>query len=329
MGPLAKEGRVDMAATYLLASEEPEAKDCLRGVVPTLLAIPYLAEKQFWQRLDFWLGRSPTERCLAHLGHFESIHALALLDPADSEVEGMLDVLLDLAERKPGKAEPLFGGCMLAAIWALAHAQADTALRVLPRLRPSRWIEQQEFDALANRLTSSKERKVDRPSWVPSMHPAVGRDLLGGALLSSVLRKSPSDIFSPEWIEEAPGDWVILGDLDHLRSLNNRLGFLGGDLAIYGTIQTLQEQVGDRVIRFAGQRFLLLVDGADGLEVAELLRETIAAASYAPMGHLQEPVEVTMSFGVARGGNLALSLRAAEAALGEAKRAGGGCVVAA
>ncbi len=325
IGQLPDSWEIDRAACYLLASDTSEAKDALRGVVCSLLNKPYIADPGFWQKLDTWLDTSPLDRCLAHVKAFERIDALAMYSPKDSEVEQLADVLLNFVDRAPETAEPLFGHYVLCAIFMLNEADPATATRLLPRIKPSRWIERLEYDALTKRLSEGGETTFPatiRPQWVRNLPPVIGRDPIGGALMRVVLAADPCDVLAKTWIGDAPGKWLIYGDLDNLKELNDTLGYLGADLAIRGTVQTLQEAMGDRVIRFGGDEFIIFDDGPDGPELAELLRRKIEATEYAPLGHLVEPVSVTISLGVTRSGNLAECLRAAEDAVREAKLKG-------
>ncbi len=318
------------AANFLLASEEDAARYALRSWAPRILQAPYLADGGFWQQLDFWLERSALERCLAHTKAFRSTDALALLIPDDSAAETIVDAMLDLHESAAAGAMPLWDPFTLAAIWTLDHAAEATASQLLPRIEPARWIERLELSRLRHKLGLSMEPSPLsslRPTWVRDHHPAIGRDPLGGALTKAALSADPYAVTESQWASPLPGTWAIMGDLDHLKQVNDCQGLLGGDLAIWGTIQTLQEAVGDRVIRFGGEAFLILTDEEDGPRLAESLRQTIEETRHAPVGHLEGPLSVTISLSVACAGETEPTLRKLEEGMDRAKCGGRNRVV--
>ncbi|MBV9286723.1 MAG: GGDEF domain-containing protein [Hyphomicrobiales bacterium] len=127
---------------------------------------------------------------------------------------------------------------------------------------------------------------------------------------------------------------IVMGDLDHFKSVNDRFGHEFGDVALKRVAEVLRSAAGDRPIllgRQGGEEFLLLLTGltrAEASAFADGIRRAIAA----------EPVEwdgmratVTMSFGVAAvaayEGRISRLIARADAALLEAKRAGRNCVV--
>ena len=127
---------------------------------------------------------------------------------------------------------------------------------------------------------------------------------------------------------------VVMGDLDHFKSVNDRFGHEFGDVALKRVAEVLRSAAGDRPIllgRQGGEEFLLLLTGlahAEAWAFADGVRRAIAA----------EPVEwdgrratVTMSFGVAAvaayEGRISRLIARADAALLKAKRAGRNCVV--
>jgi diguanylate cyclase (GGDEF)-like protein len=122
---------------------------------------------------------------------------------------------------------------------------------------------------------------------------------------------------------------VLLADLDHFKRINDTLGHLAGDIVLRQTAQRLLHAVRpyDAVGRYGGEEFLFVLPGCDGesaLGLAERLRQCIAAGR---INVESVEVQVTLSLGVAVSpGEAELDavelLRAADAALYEAKRAG-------
>jgi two-component system, cell cycle response regulator len=94
---------------------------------------------------------------------------------------------------------------------------------------------------------------------------------------------------------------VILGDIDHFKSVNDTLGHLFGDEALREIGRRLRAQlrVYDGVGRYGGEEFLMILpncDLSDALLRADELRETIASAPVTCSGK-ERPI--TMSMGVA------------------------------
>jgi diguanylate cyclase (GGDEF)-like protein len=125
---------------------------------------------------------------------------------------------------------------------------------------------------------------------------------------------------------------VVMLDLDHFKSINDRLGHLAGDAVLSAVGRELGEllRASDLRCRFGGEEFLLVLPDtpqAGAARVAESLRQSIADLRVPWQG---AQIPVTASFGVAtaRRGELdrqALLARA-DAALYRAKQAGRNCV---
>lgn len=121
---------------------------------------------------------------------------------------------------------------------------------------------------------------------------------------------------------------VALVDLDHFKTINDGGGHDIGDAVLREVSDTLGEssRAGDMVARVGGEEFLVLVPGGD-LETAQVAAERLRrAVEDLPPLHLDEPVALTISVGVAtrepwmRG--IDDLLRTADQALYRAKAAG-------
>ncbi len=125
---------------------------------------------------------------------------------------------------------------------------------------------------------------------------------------------------------------LLMIDVDRFKSLNDVLGHMTGDRALQAVAATLRAntRVSDTLARVGGEEFVVLMPGTSAAEATaagERLRQAVAALdgefSQGPLGRL------TVSIGVARSSRCAEAdhlLRAADAALYEAKRAGRNCV---
>ena len=124
----------------------------------------------------------------------------------------------------------------------------------------------------------------------------------------------------------APGDAIVLVDVDHFKRVNDKKGHVAGDDLLRGLAHLLVQQVraDDNVARFGGEEFLLVLAGGSSTAVAAM--ERIARAWAEVSGG------VTFSAGVAAhtaGRPVIETLAAADRALYQAKAQGRDRVVAA
>jgi diguanylate cyclase (GGDEF)-like protein/PAS domain S-box-containing protein len=124
---------------------------------------------------------------------------------------------------------------------------------------------------------------------------------------------------------------VILIDVDHFKSFNDRFGHDVGDEVLVAIADVLQNEVrkSDIACRMGGEEFVILMSGASAelaRERAELLRTSVKALKIKGAGD----EVVTISAGVAlypeHGSDTFALMRAADKALYESKRAGRDCI---
>jgi diguanylate cyclase (GGDEF)-like protein len=118
---------------------------------------------------------------------------------------------------------------------------------------------------------------------------------------------------------------LVLGDLDHFKQVNDRLGHAQGDLVLQRVARRMlrnQRRI-DTAVRLGGEEFALVLPNTDthgAWVVAERLRQALRAEFES------DPVRLTMSFGVACYPHDAADatglFAAADRALLEAKRTG-------
>lgn len=121
--------------------------------------------------------------------------------------------------------------------------------------------------------------------------------------------------------------YLILLDIDHFKSINDRYGHPFGDIVLRAIADLMRQSVAlsGYLARFGGEEFALLLEGgslAEAACVARKLRKTIGnCALEGPNGEI---LTVTASFGVAGGARLAWSeiVVHTDAALYRAKDAG-------
>jgi diguanylate cyclase (GGDEF)-like protein len=121
---------------------------------------------------------------------------------------------------------------------------------------------------------------------------------------------------------------VLLGDLDHFKSVNDTHGHLAGDAVLRESAQRIGAAVRsyDSVGRYGGEEFLIILssceDDVDMVKQAERIRSQVCAG---PVQTTEAEIAITLSLGVASSSEyqeVEDILRAADAALYRAKRAG-------
>ena len=119
---------------------------------------------------------------------------------------------------------------------------------------------------------------------------------------------------------------VLIFDIDHFKSINDRFGHPAGDeiLKLFSTIVINTLRITDLSGRIGGEEFAALLPCSleEGVLAAERVRETFAASGIAVD---EGPVDTTVSIGVAggpAGTELEVLLASADTALYQAKRGG-------
>ena len=121
---------------------------------------------------------------------------------------------------------------------------------------------------------------------------------------------------------------VLMLDADHFKHINDRFGHAVGDMALKHLATLLRAHMRgvDRLARFGGEEFLVLLPGlalVDALPVAERLRQVVRAD---PLPHADDMIRLSVSIGMAEWGgpsdDASRLLVRADAALYEAKRRG-------
>ena len=102
-------------------------------------------------------------------------------------------------------------------------------------------------------------------------------------------------------VREGGSFGVILGDIDHFKSVNDTYGHLVGDTVLKETAQRMKScmRIYDSMGRYGGEEFLVVASTADlhgTASVAERIRTTMAEA---PVLSDAGPIRVTMSLGYA------------------------------
>ncbi len=122
---------------------------------------------------------------------------------------------------------------------------------------------------------------------------------------------------------------VVMIDIDHFKSINDRFGHLAGDRILATAARRLESalRVSDLAARFGGEEFVAVLPATDQTTaeaVAERLRQAVGGTPI-PSGLLDDTVTVTLSAGVATyrpGDSVETLIERADEAAYAAKRAG-------
>ncbi len=127
---------------------------------------------------------------------------------------------------------------------------------------------------------------------------------------------------------------LVVLDVDHFKSINDRFGHLAGDKVLRLIAQQLSRRLRktDFIGRFGGEEFVILMPGVTPEQGATALEELRNGIEHAPFHFKNEPVPVTISIGFTEfreGDTLDSTFERADRAMYQAKEAGRNRIVAA
>ena len=120
---------------------------------------------------------------------------------------------------------------------------------------------------------------------------------------------------------------LVVADLDHFTALNDEHGRAAGDDVLRAAAERLRRRSGvsDVLVRWTGDRFAMLVPGADWAEAGSRAEALRVALADEPLDTPGRPIPVTASFGIAQfapGEHADDTIARAEQAVREAKHDG-------
>jgi diguanylate cyclase (GGDEF)-like protein len=94
---------------------------------------------------------------------------------------------------------------------------------------------------------------------------------------------------------------VLLGDIDHFKTINDRYGHAYGDLVLQQVAQTLRHHCrrSDLVARYGGEEFAVLLPETRPEEAEQVAKRLCSAVRALAVPHASGPFHVTISFGIA------------------------------
>jgi diguanylate cyclase (GGDEF)-like protein len=217
-------------------------------------------------------------------------------------------------------------------IWVLAALLVLAVVLLLFRWRTRAYLRRtRELELAVERRTQDLEReKADLTLARDQMRHFAEHDDLTGLWNHRVIIKRLH-----QEVERAAREGtqlsVVLADLDHFKRINDTYGHPAGDLVLkeIGAIFMRSVRTYDWVGRYGGEEFLLIMPGSGCVSSrirAEQLRAAVEAANIVDG---ETDIQVTASFGVACGyaAGFESLIRAADAALYDAKDGGRNCVM--
>jgi diguanylate cyclase len=183
-----------------------------------------------------------------------------------------------------------------------------------------------EISRLGRELEATRGEATELRSRLDEARVRAMRDGLTGAYNRAAL-EDRLDGEEARWRRYGQPLAMLLWDIDHFKSINDRYGHLAGDKVLKAVVSLLDRNTreSDFVARYGGEEFIVLLPSTheeDAYTLAEKLRVAVAGAGFKYRG---DAVRVTASCGVTalREGDTAReALRRADLALYAAKKAG-------
>ena len=161
-----------------------------------------------------------------------------------------------------------------------------------------------EIGFLWNHFAEMVRNLRDKQEELAVVHRQLEKQAVTDALTGFYNRRYLYDIYPKLWSEalrQNGGLSVILIDLDHFKSVNDRFGHPTGDKVLVHVANVLREscRVSDFLFRVGGEEFIVLTHaGIEGAQVlAEKIREVLERS---PINEDQFVIRVTASLGVAQ-----------------------------
>jgi diguanylate cyclase (GGDEF)-like protein len=313
---------VQRAALLLAGLDRPDVDEVLRAFALTLPAREEWEKQASRATVGRALDEHGAQRVLMLAEDLWDLHAFAWWQPRPVDVMPVMERLHVLS----GVMAKPVGAPLIPLVQAhLARGGGGAYRPRLAELVSTAWLQDEAVaTTLGTPPPSCRLVSTVRPAWVPHAHAVELRDPLTACLRRQVLHgldwRAPVPV--PNIERPLAGRGLVLLDVDHMKHINDVHGLLAGDCVLRAAANRLQECVGDRVLRFGGEEFLVVWEGGDVSEVAARLVEEIASLEVVnPYGD-PPVIPVTVSAGSSLGDELLSTLRRADEGVLQAKRSG-------
>lgn len=149
-------------------------------------------------------------------------------------------------------------------------------------------------------MEDAKREVDDAQSELRVAHDQLRRAALYDTLTDSLNRRAFAQGVGLEMARGTFGTVVIL-DLDNLKAVNDAYGHAAGDRLLRQCAELLRSQLRpyDKLYRWGGDEFLLVIPSARGADVELRLMETLGRAKPLPVGDSGQEVVLAVSLGTA------------------------------
>jgi diguanylate cyclase (GGDEF)-like protein len=172
-------------------------------------------------------------------------------------------------------------------------------------------------------LEDAKREADDAHAQLAVAHDELKRVALHDSLTGALNRRAWSEGTGLEVARASFGTAVML-DLDNLKTVNDRHGHAAGDELLRRVTQALRHAVrpSDRLFRWGGDEFLLLMPGARANDARRRVERVVADSNAGLEGGDDAPLRLQLSIGTAEfsgGEDLDAAVEHADAAMYEEK----------
>ncbi|MGG6895521.1 GGDEF domain-containing protein [Rhizobium sp. BR 315] len=189
---------------------------------------------------------------------------------------------------------------MLAAIRQIEDIAAGNLLQPLPMPHAGHEAREmfQRLDLLREQQRFKRHLEVERKSMTEELRRLSQTDALTGLLNRRALGEAMEELFTDSGADFG-GIAIIMFDIDHFKSINDRYGHAVGDLVLQRTAQILTPyaRAQDLFARYGGEEFIIVLVGVTETfahTTAKRLCETLAQT----VVNEEHELTVTASFGV-------------------------------
>ena len=227
-------------------------------------------------------------------------------DTAQRVAEGFQQVLAGMAHsaQQAGDQTARFGSSLSrlsAALVGDSESGTDTVAQVLADTQQM----QQAMGQLQTQLHDS-QREIDRlREEVRRARHEATVDALTGLANRRAFDHSLAQCLTQRLVDAADASppWLLMGDIDHFKKINDTWGHGFGDQVIRAVAEVLKSAVpeGGVAARVGGEEFALLLPHAEvqaAMALGERIRQRIAAARIRRQGTDEILARVTLSFGL-------------------------------
>lgn len=228
------------------------------------------------------------------------------LEDAQSSYSGSLDAERELAGTIRGQVELINDNVRAADDLNTLKANVETRLNsLLENIDQARALRDQRDNEVAERLSTMVERiqvmeleaQTFRRHLEEQRQQAMIDNLTGLANRNGLQRRMDEEF--ERWQRYGGRLLLVVLDVDHFKSINDRFGHLAGDKVLRLIAQQLSRRLRktDFIGRFGGEEFVILMPGISPEQGAVALKELREGIAGTPFHFKNEPVPVTISIG--------------------------------